>query len=279
MSADTLFVADTGEADLPAVVCLHSLFLDHTMFDAFTAAAAGRFRVIRPEFRGQGRNGDADAIVTMDDCADDVLALLDGLGLDRVHVVAQSMGGDVAVLVAARRPALVDRLVFLGSSVRAEPAEQLEAFKPIAEEVSRHGFVGEIHTMVLAIMLGESCRNDPARAEVTEKMSTDLAALRPGLHHAVRGVVEREDAVALLADVTATTLVVNGGEDIARPPEWSQEIVDGIDGAELWSLPDVGHSVITEKPDLVIPRLLEFLSGGPVAPTHTPSNPTQGEQA
>ena len=39
MSAD-LFVADTGEADLPAVVCLHSLFLDHTMFDAFTAAAA-----------------------------------------------------------------------------------------------------------------------------------------------------------------------------------------------------------------------------------------------
>lgn len=259
MSAD-LFVADTGEADLPAVVCLHSLFLDHTMFDAFTAAAAGRFRVIRPEFRGQGRNGDATQTVTMDACADDVIDLLDRLGLDRVHVVAQSMGGDVAARVAARRPDLVDRLVFLGSSVRAEPPEQLEAFRPIADEVSRHGFVGDVHEMVVQIMLGESCRNDPARADVTATMRADIAALRPGLHHAVRGVVERESAVDLLPRITATTLVISGGEDVARPPEWSQEIVDGIVGAQLWSLPQVGHSVITEQPDLVIPRVLDFLS-------------------
>lgn len=258
-SAD-LFVADTGEDGLPVVVCLHSLFLDHTMFDAFTEAARGRFRVVRPEFRGQGRNGDADAVVTMDDCADDVVDLLDRLGAGPVHLVAQSMGGDVAARVAARRPDLVDRLVLLGSSVRAEPPEQLEAFRPIAEEVSRNGFVGEIHEMVVQIMLGESCRHDPARAEVTAKMRADIAALRPGLHHAVRGVVERESAVDLLPSITATTWVISGGEDVARPPAWSQEVVDGIPGAQLWSLPDVGHSVITERPDLVVPRLLEFLS-------------------
>jgi 3-oxoadipate enol-lactonase len=257
-----LFVADTGEADLPAVVCLHSLFLDHTMFDAFTAAAAGRFRVIRPEFRGQGRNGDAAQTVTMDQCADDVIALLEELDLPRVHVVAQSMGGDVAVRVAARRPELVDRLVFLGSSVRAEPPEQLEAFRPIADEVAQHGFVGDVHEMVVQIMLGESCRNDPQRADVTARMRADIAALRPGLHHAVRGVVERESAVDLLPSVRATTLVVSGGEDVARPPAWSQEVADGISGAELWSLPEVGHSVITEQPDLVIARLLDFLSEG-----------------
>lgn len=255
-----LYVADTGEADLPAVVCLHSLFLDHTMFDAFTAAAAGRFRVIRPEFRGQGRNGDASETVTMDACADDVVDLLERLGLDRVHIVAQSMGGDVAARVAARRPEVVERLVLLGSSVRAEPPEQLEAFRPIADEVSQHGFVGEIHEMVVQIMLGESCRNDPGRADVTAKMRADISGLRPGLHHAVRGVVERESAVDLLPSITAATLVISGSEDVARPPEWSQEVVDGIAGAELWSLPQVGHSVILEQPDLVIGRLLEFLS-------------------
>jgi 3-oxoadipate enol-lactonase len=47
------------------------------------------------------------------------------LGLERVHVVAQSMGGDVAVRVAARRPEVVDRMVLLGSSAREEPAEHL----------------------------------------------------------------------------------------------------------------------------------------------------------
>ena len=260
--SDALFVADTGEAGLPVVVCLHSLFLDHTMFDAFTAAAAGRFRVVRPDFRGQGRNGDASATVTMDACADDVVALVEGLGVGPVHVVAQSMGGDVAVRVAARRPDLVDRLVLLGSSVRAEPPDQLEAFRPIADEVAQHGFVGDVHEMVVQIMLGQSCRDDPERADVTAKMRADVAALRPGLHHAVRGVVERESAVDLLPSVTAPTLVVSGGEDVARPPAWSQEVVDGIPGAELWSLPDVGHSVITERPDLVVPRVLDFLSAG-----------------
>jgi 3-oxoadipate enol-lactonase len=160
MSAD-LFVADTGEADLPVVLCLHSLFIDHTMFDELTAAAAGRFRVVRPDFRGQGANPDAAEQVTMDQCADDILDLLDRLGLERVHVVAQSMGGDVAVRVAARRPEVVDRMVLLGTSAREEPAEHLEAFRPVVDEVARSGFVDELVETTTQIMFGETFRNDP----------------------------------------------------------------------------------------------------------------------
>ena len=101
MTAD-LFVADTGEADLPVVVCLHSLFLDHTMFDDLVAGAAGRFRLVRRLPR-PGSQHAADDTVTMDDCADDIVDVIDDLGVERVHVVAQSMGGDVAVRVATRR--------------------------------------------------------------------------------------------------------------------------------------------------------------------------------
>lgn len=255
-----LHVVDSGEPDLPVVLCLHSLFLDHTMFDDFAYAVAGRFRVVRPDFRGQGASPAADDTVTMDQCAADVLDVVDALGLSRVHVVAQSMGGDVAVRVAARRPELVDRLVMLGSSVRAEPPEQLEAFRPIADEVERAGFQGDLLEMITQIMLGESCRNDPARAELVARHRAAFAALPTTLVHAVRGVVERRSAVDLLPAVTATTLVVSGGEDLARPPAWSQEVVDGVPHGELWSLPDVGHSVILEQPELVIPRVVDFLA-------------------
>jgi 3-oxoadipate enol-lactonase len=259
MSGD-LFVADTGEADLPVIVCLHSLFLDHTMFDDFTSAVAGRFRVVRPDFRGQGANPDATEIVSMDDCADDVLELIDRLSLDRVHVVAQSMGGDVAVRVAARRPGLVDRLVLLGSSAREEPAEHLEAFRPIADEVARHGFAGDLLETTMQIMFGQTIRDDPARRSLVAPWRAHIAALSPGLVHAIRGVVERPSAVDLLPRITARTLVVSGGEDGARPPAWSQELVDQIPDAELWSLPTTGHSVILEQPDVVIGRVVDFLS-------------------
>jgi len=261
MSAD-LFVADTGEADLPVVLCLHSLFIDNTMFDELVAAAAGRFRMVRPDFRGQGANPDATELVSMDQCADDVLDLLDRLGLERVHVVAQSMGGDVAVRVAARRPEVVDRMVLLGSSAREEPVEHLEAFRPIADEIARRGIVDDLLETTTQIMFGETSRNDPARADDLARWREHFAALSPGLAHAVRGVVERPSAVGLLPSITATTLVVSGGEDGARPPEWSQELVDGIPGAELWSLPTTGHSVILEQPAVAIERVLAFLSGG-----------------
>lgn len=255
-----LHVADTGETELPVVLCLHSLFLDHTMFDALTSALAGTFRVVRPDFRGQGASPAADDLVSMDQCADDVLELMDDLGLDRVHVVAQSMGGDVAVRVAARRPEAVDRMVLLGSSAREEPAEHLEAFRPIADQVAREGFAGELLETTMQIMFGETVRNDPARADLIAPWREHIAALSPQLVHAIRGVVERPSAVHLLPDITATTLVVSGGEDGARPPAWSQELVDGIPSAELWSLPTTGHSVILEVPDVVIPRVVDFLS-------------------
>lgn len=260
-----LFVADTGEVDLPVLVCLHSLFIDHTMFDALAAAASGRFRVVRPEFRGQGANPDATEVVTMDQCADDVLDLLDRLGLERVNVVAHSMGGDVAVRIAARRPALVERMVLLGSSAREEPPEHLEAFRPIAEEMAQRGVTDEMLRTITEIMFGESFRSDPDRRGDLERWQAHFAALRPGLVHAVRGVIERPSAVGLLPSITAETLVVSGGEDGARPPEWSAELVEGIPDAELWSLPAAGHSLILEQPDVVIERVLEFLGGDPAS--------------
>jgi 3-oxoadipate enol-lactonase len=260
MTAD-LFVADTGEADLSVVVCLHSLFLDHTMFDDLVAAATGRFRMVRPDFRGQGASPAATGTVTMDDCADDIIAVIDRLGVERVHVVAQSMGGDVAVRVAARRPATVDRMVLLGSSAREEPPEHLDAFRPIADQVARRGITGDLVDITTQIMFGQTMREDPDRVGDITRWRAHFAALPPGLAHAIRGVIERPSAVELLPSITARTLVVSGAEDEVRPPEWSQELVDGIPRADLWTLPTTGHSVILEQPAVVIDRVLTFLSG------------------
>jgi 3-oxoadipate enol-lactonase len=259
MTAD-LFVADTGEADLPVVVCLHSLFLDHSMFDDLVAAAAGRFRMVRPDFRGQGASPAATDSVTMDDCADDIVDVLDDLSVERVHVVAQSMGGDVAVRVAARHAAAVDRMVLLGSSAREEPPEHLDAFRPIADQVARQGITGDLVDTTTEIMFGRTFRNDPDRVGDLTRWRAHFAALPPGVAHAIRGVIERPSAVELLPSITARTLVVSGGEDEVRPPEWSQELVDNIPHAYLWTLPTTGHSVILEQPAVVVDKVLSFLS-------------------
>lgn len=252
---------DTGEPHLSPVLCLHSLFLDPRSFDGLAAAGAGQFRFIAPEFLGQvDRVDEVDSTVTMDQCSDDVLALIDRLGLRRLSIVGQSMGGDVAVRIASRRPDLVDKLVLMGSSARGETVEHLDEFGAFADMIERDGFTGEVVEIVKNILFAASVLDDPARQDVHEVWTRRLGELSPKLAHAARGVVQRESAVTLLPRITASTLVVSGTQDHARPPAWSDEMFDAIPDAELWRIKSAGHSPLIEDPDLVIPHVLEFLS-------------------
>lgn len=259
MAGAALFVRDEGPKAAPVIVGLHSLFLNGTMFDSFAREARGEFRVIRPDFRGQGLSGAASAgIVTMDDCAADMSTLLSALGIEQCQVLAQSMGGDVAFRLALLRPDLVTSIVVLGSSACAEPADQLADFRDWVTGVERQGFSGEVLDYTMRIMLGESCRSDIQRRPVVQWMRRQLQSLDKGLLPAMRGVVERPGVVERLREIDIPVLIVSGEEDMPRPPAWSQEMHQALPNSELWSMERVGHSPILERPDTVIPRLLDF---------------------
>lgn len=257
-----LWVDDTGERDLPPVVCLHSLFLDGTMFDGLVERARGQFRVIRPDFRGQGSSAPAlGDIVTMDDCADDMLALIEAMKLPPVNLVAASMGGDVAVRMVAGRPDLFRSLVMMGSSARGEPADQMERFRGLLNEAAVTGFVGDYLDILMSIMFGATTRAKPEARPMLDRWRTRMSLLPRSTWPAMFGVLERPSAMALLHKVTIPTLLFSGADDIARPPVWGQEVADGVKDVTFTVLDGVGHSPILEVPEIVIPRTLAFLAG------------------
>lgn len=256
-----MYVADTGEQDLPVVLCLHSLFLDSRMFDGFVEVAKGRYRVVRPEFRGQGRT-DRDTVeaITMDQDADDMLALIEHLGLRDINMVAQSMGGDVAVRLAARRPELFRSLVMAGSSACSEPDEQREEFLGWIGRAGEQGFINDSLEETMAIMFGPTSRNttDPKRRATVALWEDRIGAVHRNLYPAMRGVILRENAVPLLPRITCPALVFSGTEDTARPPVWAEQVADGIPDSELIVMEGVGHSPTLEVPDEVYPVILDF---------------------
>ncbi len=254
-----LYVVDTDEADLLPVVCLHSLFLDHRQFDEFTDAARGQFRVVRLDFRGQGKSsGSPRDVITVESVAGDVQALLDKLGISQAHFLASSMGGDVGLRVAANRPDVVRSMVITGSSARAEPADQLEEFLQWVDDVGQRGFVDDVLTTTMRIMLGETTLNDPNKREIVDLWTFRIAALTPGLKPAMEGVIRRHSALDILGDIKAPALVISGEECIARPPEWAEELADGLPNAELWMMPKIGHSPLLEDAEVVNRRILSF---------------------
>ena len=256
-----LWVEDTGERDLPPIICLHSLFLDGRMFDGLVAAAAGRFRVIRPDFRGQGNSAPSTGdIVDMDCCADDIIALIEHMQLPPVAVAAASMGGDVAVRIVARRPDLFASLVMMGSSVRGEPPEQRAHFRELLDRTKQDGFAGDDLDLMMSIMFGATTRARPEAQPMLDHWRRRIGLLPRSTWPAMYGVVERAGAADLLSRISVPALVYSSEEDIARPIEWSREVADGIADARLVTLNGVGHSPVLEAPDIVIPQMLDFMA-------------------
>jgi 3-oxoadipate enol-lactonase len=254
------FVYDTGEKDRPVIVCLHSLFLDSRMFDDLVEASEGRYRFIRPDFRGQGRTAKTEeASIDMETCAADIEAIVDHLEVGSANWLVQSMGGDVGFRVAANRPDLVNSMVALGTSACAEPPDQLEAFRQWVEDVGQHGFVGEILETTMQIMFGETTRNNPEQQEMLKLWRDRIAAVPPTLKPAMAGVVERGSVVDRLAEITAPVLVISGNEDLPRPPAWADEVVDRLPNAELVRLQGIGHSPILEDPETAHRLILGFV--------------------
>ncbi|WP_455357000.1 alpha/beta fold hydrolase [Streptomyces sp. SYSU K217416] len=261
VAGTSLHVDDTGEALLAPVVCLHSLFLDNRMFDGLVEAARGSFRLIRPDFRGQGRSAGADGdMVTMEQCAGDIAALLDRLGVSQAHLVVSSMGGDVGVRLAAYRPDLVKSVVFIGSSARSEPAEAADAYMTWIDDVTQNGFTGERLEFLVQVMFGESTRASHQMKEAVAHWTGRLAQLSSTLRPAMVGVALRGDATGLLGEVRAPALIISGEECPVRPRPWVDELANGLPHSELVMVPAVGHSPLLERPDFVIPKVLDFLS-------------------
>lgn len=101
----------TGDAP-ETVLAIHGVTANHQAFRALAARLPG-VRVVAPDLRGRGRSADLPGPYGMPQHADDVAAATAHLGIERACVVGHSMGGFVSVVLAARHPGLVRRLVLV----------------------------------------------------------------------------------------------------------------------------------------------------------------------
>ena len=115
----TLRYLDVGKGT--PVVLIHGLAGDYSAWLAQIEALQKDYRVIAFDNRGAGRSTQVDEPVSTADLADDTLALMDHLGVERAHVVGRSMGGAVAQHMALKAPQRVLSLTLCASFARLDP--------------------------------------------------------------------------------------------------------------------------------------------------------------
>ena len=252
-----LATVDRG-AGVP-VVLVHGFPLDHTMWDAQVEALARAYRVIAPDLRGFGRSGVTEGRVTIEQFADDLAALLDGLGVDeRVVLCGQSMGGYVAWQFWRKYAPRLRALVLCDTRAVGDTPEAARGRLETADRVLREGPAPLAEAMLPKLLPESSRKKNPHVADSLRRVI--LAADPRGIAAAARGMAERPDVTALLGQIRCPTLVLVGRLDRISTPDEMRAIADAIPGSRFVPIAEAGHMSPMENPDAVSAAMLGFLA-------------------
>jgi 3-oxoadipate enol-lactonase len=242
----------------PAVLLLHNGLCDRRMWDRQMETFTAAHRVVRCDLPGFG---DAPSPTGSFAAAEDVVALLDELGIERTALVGNSLGGRVAVDVAIAAPDRVSALVLVGAGRTgwswSETAQRSWREQEVAAEAGDLDLAVELSLQLW--LDGPSRRPGSVGGEVRASVA---AMCRRALElelAAGEATERRPDGTP--ADVRTPTLVLVGELDLRDIVEIGAAYVAEISGARHVIMPGVAHIPSLERPEEFDRLVLEFLDG------------------
>ena len=245
-----LWYVDTGGTGIP-IVLLHAATGSSAVWEhqvpAFTKAG---YRVIAYDRRGFGRTTLDPAGPQPGTGADDLRALLDHLRIDRCHLVATAAGGFVAWEFALSFPDRLRSLVVANSIGAVQDEDYLELGRRLRPP--------DFANMPADFReLGPSYR--AANPDGTRRWNELERTNRPAGSKPVTQDSKVRVTFALLETIKVPTLLITGDADLYAPPSVMKMFAARVKGSESIAVPEAGHSVYWEQPDLFNRSVLAFI--------------------
>ena len=216
----------------PPLVLIGGLGVDLTVFASLTELLARNFRVLTFDNRGAGRTDKPDVPYSIPMMAQDTVGLMNALGLSRGHVVGLSMGGRIAIELAATHPSRVDRLVLV--STAATGTGRLRISLPAR-----------------ALGLAKRLRLIPGAGKIQRQPHY-------AYHHQV-AAASAYDGTERLAAITASTLILHGRGDRSVKPAAALATRVGIRDSEIEFFRGGHMFFMLSQRDEVAARIEDFL--------------------
>lgn len=243
----------------PAILFIHGYPFDHSIWEHQLAGLDGWTR-IAPDLRGMGQSDAPDLGYSMTTYADDLLALLTTLGVERVVLCGLSMGGYIAFEILRRAPERVRGLIIVDSRAEADTAEGRRGRDADAARVREGGAAAIAEIMLPKTFATRTLEQQVPLVERVRRMM--VATPQAGLLGAIAALRDRPDSFPLLRTLIALpALVVVGEEDRITPPDRAQAMVDALPDGELVMIPGAGHLSPMERPEAVTGAITSFLTG------------------
>jgi 3-oxoadipate enol-lactonase len=246
---DSTYVVDTGGPGAgPTVVLLHALACTGllTWYPCIDAMQA-RYRVVVFDQRWHGQ-GTRSPKFRLEDCADDVVAVADALGLEQIVPVGYSMGSLVAQVAARRHPDRVAGAVFAASTTKfrrgdTDPYALRVVATRVARATERRLRTAPVLDPVEGVIDGERWALGQFRSTNSREVAGALA------------VLSRFDSSPWVGELRMPTAVVVTSRDRAIPPKRQRELARRLPDSTSYEV-DAGHAACVLRADRFRPALL-----------------------
>jgi len=217
---------------------------------------ARRYRVLTYDMRGQGQSGHPEGEYSLDLHAEDLAALMDGLGLGPAHLVGTSYGGELNLAMALRHPERCRSLTIIASVSHSDPllAAMIERWRLAA----RLGDGPQFFRLIYADTYSEGFLKE--RPDLLPMAEARYAQL--DLPAAVRLLesFQRFSVTADLGRIQTPTCIVSAELDLLKPRHYGELMHRAIAGSEFHLVPGAGHVVVLERAAEINTIILGFLA-------------------
>jgi 3-oxoadipate enol-lactonase len=254
-----LAVHEHGGGD-ETIVFWPALYTDHRMYAQQVAAFSDSYRLLVIDPPGHGASPAPCDLVSMPDCAEAVIEVLDAYGLQKVHWVGTSWGGIVGAHLGAAHPERFESLLLANTPFDHGDPSALRGAKFVVGLAQIFGGSSVFGKGVARSFFPDPGKMDKAKTAVF--LAGIASQTRKSLTIAGKSVlIERDSLLPLLPSIKVQTMVVAGGKDKLYPQEGLRNAAALIPGAEFYLAAGSGHLSAFEAP-VEFNRMLSNWIGG-----------------
>ena len=240
------------------LLLIHGFPLNHTLWEPQITGLKDVARVITPDLRGFGASEPANSTYTMEILATDCLNLLDTLGIhEPVFVGGLSMGGYITFSFYRLFPEKVKGLILAATRPGTDSPEGKANRDRLAQLAQERGPEAVAADMLPKMFSPTTYQNNLSLVDNTSQMMASTPV--NGIIGALMGMKNRMDSTPLLPEMKKPVLILHGSDDQLIPLKEAEAMQTAIPGAKLGILPEAGHLLNLEQPDLSNRYIRDFL--------------------
>jgi len=250
---------DLGPDNAQVLLFVHGFPFSTSMWQAQMDAFQQDYRVIAYDVRGHGKSEAGQEPYSIELFANDLLAFMDVLKIDKVTLCGLSMGGYIALSTISAAPNRFDALILCDTTCNADTHEAREKRMQTIQELQENGVEPYAEASLNKLFAADSFVNKPSVVASVRQtiINTPIATLSKTL----QALADRSATCDMLFSIKIPVLILVGQEDALTPPAAAEKMRAGIPGSTLQIIPHAGHLSNLENSSVFNAHLGSFLKG------------------